>query len=80
MSNSPPSKVNIESERVLSSGIDTLVLSLDILWKKDNFFSRLIQLKAQASLISDNVTFELKSHDEEISMFFSYSRIRTKFF
>ena len=51
MTISPPAKVKISPEneyQVLASGIDTLVLAIDVHWKDDTFFNQLEEMKALA--------------------------------
>ena len=48
MTNSPPAKIScddVESFEVLASGVDSLVLSIDIEWNEDNIFLYLEELK-----------------------------------
>jgi hypothetical protein len=73
MSNSPPSKVSFvksDSTRSLCSGVDTIVLTLEIIWKSEDLFNRLSRAKAEADFINNEIPIELKSWDEEINMFF----------
>jgi hypothetical protein len=57
MTFSPPSKVNSNDEheilRVLTSGVDRLVLSLDIKWENENLFKSLTELKKKAKENND---------------------------
>jgi hypothetical protein len=51
MTISPPAKISCEDSgefKALASGIDSLVLSIDIEWNEENLFSYLDELKAQA--------------------------------
>ncbi|MBL4698098.1 MAG: hypothetical protein JKX70_04615 [Phycisphaerales bacterium] len=67
MTNSPPSKVKLEQNepaRVLASGIDSLVLALDVIWANDTTFKRLAELKSKAKLEKEDEPAELIVDDE----------------
>lgn len=74
MSNSPPSKVSFidtDSAKVLCSGIDTLVLTLDIAWQNEELFNKLTRAKEQAHFTGDEVPIELQSMDNEAIAYFN---------
>ena len=51
MTISPPAKISCEGPeefKALASGVDSLVLAIDIEWNEDNLFSYLEELKGQA--------------------------------
>jgi hypothetical protein len=70
MTNSPPSKVKLEQSepaRVLASGVDSLVLALDVSWANDTTFKRLTELKAKAKLEKEDEPAELIVDDDTSS-------------
>lgn len=67
MTISPPSNVKLaegEPARVLASGIDTLVLAVDVTWERDLFLSLLAGLKETAKATDKPVAGEMKAGDE----------------
>ncbi len=66
--NSPPAKVKLgpdEPARVLASGIDTLVLFLQVMWSDKEFLKSLGRLRADAELVGKPVPYVLRSSDSE---------------
>ena len=60
----PPAKISKSTKKtlkILSSGIDTLYLSLDIFWKDISFFRRLADAKANAASQEKDLCFPIKS-------------------
>ena len=55
-----PSKVKIDHKNILSSGVDTLVLTLDIEWQDTLLFSYLDELKEKAKNCDGDYPGELK--------------------
>lgn len=67
MTNSPPSKVKLEHDehaRVLASGIDTLVLAINVSWSDMGTFHKLAELKAIAKQEKEDEPAELIIDDE----------------
>lgn len=69
MTISPPSKVKSppgNEVRVLASGVDSLVLSIDVYWHKKGFLNYLKRRKAEAQLKGKEVQGAIKDKDNEI--------------
>lgn len=69
MTISPPSKVKSppgSSVRVLASGVDSLVLSIDVYWHKKGFLNYLKRRKAEAQLKGKEIQGAIKDKDNEI--------------
>jgi hypothetical protein len=60
---SHPPKVPNEDCKVLASGVDGVVLAVDIVWKDSEFFQRLNDLKAEAALREQPVPMQIRSLD-----------------
>jgi hypothetical protein len=63
---SPPAKIHCDEPgefKVLASGIDTLVLAIDITWNETNFFSYFTQLKEQAKENNEDCAGTIKIPD-----------------
>ena len=63
MTNSPPAKVNLSNYQILSSGIDTLYLSLDVTWDNDEVFNYLDTLKEEAKTSDKEVPGIFRTKD-----------------
>ncbi|MCE5275779.1 MAG: hypothetical protein LLG43_11670 [Deltaproteobacteria bacterium] len=63
MTNSPPAKVNISDYQILSSGIDTFYLSLDVTWNNEDIFNYLETLKEEAKISDKEVSGIFKTND-----------------
>ena len=64
---SPPAKVNppvFSPPRILSSGIDTLYLAINITWENEIFFNLLDELKSNASSQNEPQTLIMQGSDE----------------
>jgi len=69
MTISPPANVKTsdQSAVILSSGIDTLYLAIDVHWSSPHLFSYLTDLKQQAITLDSDIKGELHSVDQEQS-------------
>jgi hypothetical protein len=78
MTISPPPNVNEPTYQVLASGIDSLLLSLDVTWLSDDLFHMLSDLKAKAAEAkgvsigylsadygAEELAFEVKGHGSQ---------------
>lgn len=63
MTNSPPAKVNISIYQILSSGIDTLNLALNVIWTNDDIFNYLDKLKEEAKNTDKETSGIFKTKD-----------------
>ena len=70
MTNSPPSNVNSEESlsengRILSSGLDSLVLGLSIEWKDESFLNSLEDLRSAAAAEKTGMPGSIKAETDE---------------
>ena len=67
MTNSPPSNVKLTPDepcRVLASGIDTLVLAIDVRWLRKDFIAAIDELKLRAQMDHDDQPGQLTPTDD----------------
>jgi hypothetical protein len=76
MTISPPSNVREDKNipcQVLSHGVDTLVLALDIFWKSEVFFQALAELRTEAEESEEPVTGKIAGPEGEADWVFCIS-------
>ncbi|MBU4357557.1 MAG: hypothetical protein KJ822_19750 [Proteobacteria bacterium] len=81
MTNSPPSKVDripTCPSSILASGVDSLVLTIDVIWKDDSFFKYLASMKAIAKQEEKDVAITIGSREGREPLLLSIKPFGTK--
>ncbi len=78
MTNSPPANVKIEDCQVLASGIDTLYLTLDVVWDDDTLFIEFDKLQEESRTKGYEVEGILKTLEGSKSWKFNMAPTGTK--